>query len=142
MNCPRCNSKAKVKNGKINSLQRYKCKNCGYNYTVAFKSTAKHNRLKRIALTLYLEGMSSHKIANFLNISHVSVIKWVNKYGGRLHEIRNDAPVKFEKMVQTEPTEGYCIQLVEGKALTQISYSTSNINYDQVDQLSLLRFNY
>jgi transposase-like protein len=38
--CPRCQSKERVKNGHINGRQRYRCKNCKYDYTVEHKSTA------------------------------------------------------------------------------------------------------
>ncbi len=40
MNCPRCNSSNYKKNGIVGGRQRYKCYDCGYNYTVELKSTA------------------------------------------------------------------------------------------------------
>ena len=41
MKCPRCKSERNVKNVVIKGIQRYKCKDCHYNFTVEFKSTAK-----------------------------------------------------------------------------------------------------
>ncbi|WP_455708868.1 IS1/IS1595 family N-terminal zinc-binding domain-containing protein [Capnocytophaga canimorsus] len=35
MDCPIYKSKNKIKNGIIKGVQRYKCKDCGRNYTVA-----------------------------------------------------------------------------------------------------------
>ena len=55
MNCPKCNSSANVKSGKIKGRQRYTCKECGYHYSVEMKSTAKLKSLKRQALHMYLE---------------------------------------------------------------------------------------
>lgn len=34
MDCPKCKSIKKIKNGLLKSIQRYKCKDCGYNFTV------------------------------------------------------------------------------------------------------------
>ncbi len=54
MNCPKCNSSSHKKNGIVGGRQRYKCHDCGYNYTVELKSTAfstsVKNRLYNFAL--------------------------------------------------------------------------------------------
>ena len=34
MNCPRCQSNGKVKNGFVKGIQRFRCKECQYNYSV------------------------------------------------------------------------------------------------------------
>ncbi|WP_449390392.1 transposase-like zinc-binding domain-containing protein, partial [Elizabethkingia argenteiflava] len=34
MDCPKWHQSEKVKNGIVRNLQRYKCKNCGFNFTV------------------------------------------------------------------------------------------------------------
>jgi transposase-like protein len=133
MDCPRCKSPERVKNGKVNNLQRYKCKNCGFNFTVSIKSTIRDSRLKRFALTLYLEGLGFHTIGRILGVSHVAVIKWVNKFGNKLNEIRIELPVeikerdkgiikgndKIKKRVQG-------IELVEQENLTIIQLSINN----------------
>ena len=48
MNCPRCKSDNKIKAGFIKAAQRYKCKDCGYYFTVELKSTAKSISIKRL----------------------------------------------------------------------------------------------
>jgi len=98
MRCPKCKSNEKVKNGKIKGVQKYKCKKCNYNFTVTLKSTAKSYRVKRLALTLYLEGLGFHSIARVLKVSHVSVIKWIKKFGSQLDEIKNDNLVEIVEL--------------------------------------------
>lgn len=88
MNCPKCNSTSYSKNGVVNGLQRFKCKSCNYNFTVKQKSSSVDPNKKRIALILYLEGLKITTIAEMLEVSHVSVIKWIKKYGNNLNELR------------------------------------------------------
>jgi transposase len=128
MRCPKCKSNEKVKNGKIKGLQRYKCKKCNYNFTVTLKSTAKSNRVKRLALTLYLEGLGFHSIARVLKVSHVSVIKWIKKFGSQFDEIKNDNLVEIVEMDemhtyvrQKKTINGYGLLLIEKEGNTLIS---------------------
>jgi len=66
--------------------QRYKCHDCGYNYSVQLKSTASPDFVKRQALQLYLEGLGFRSIGRYLGVSHVSVYNWIKKFGQELEE--------------------------------------------------------
>jgi transposase-like protein len=78
--CPQCDSRIISKNGIIKERQRYKCKACGYNFTVdkIGKNIDSYYVIK--ALQLYIEGVSYREIERLLGISHVSVMNWVKKY--------------------------------------------------------------
>ncbi|OAV71818.1 Transposase [Bacteroidales bacterium Barb6] len=60
----------KDKSGFTKGRQRYKCKDCGYNYTVELKSTAKPDSIKKQALRLYLEGSGFRSIGTVCIIIH------------------------------------------------------------------------
>ena len=79
--CPKCDSQKTIKSGVLNDKQRYKCKSCGYHFTVnkIGKQIDKYYVTK--ALQLYLEGLTYREIERVLGVSHVSVINWVKKYG-------------------------------------------------------------
>lgn len=78
--CPNCQSPNHVKSGVIKQKQRYKCKDCGYHFTV-FKIGKKiDDYYVNKALQLYLEGLSYREIERILGVSHVSVLNWVKKY--------------------------------------------------------------
>ncbi|KAA6342012.1 hypothetical protein EZS27_010215 [termite gut metagenome] len=81
MNCPKCTCNTSVKSGLIKGKQRYKCKECGYNYTVELKSTAKPQSMKKQALHLYLEGLGFRSIGRLLGVSNVSVLNWIRSFG-------------------------------------------------------------
>ena len=82
MKCLKCFSVNVCKNGKMYNMQRYMCKDCGYNYTKGRNS--KDKSLRRFALELYLEGLGFRSIGRALKVSHVSVYNWIKKYGKSL----------------------------------------------------------
>lgn len=81
MNCTRCNSIEYRKDGFVKGVQRYKCRDCGYKYTVVIKSTGKPTSMKRQALQLYLEGLGFRSIGRYLGVSNVSVLNWIRSFG-------------------------------------------------------------
>jgi len=88
MKCLKCSSNNICKNGKMQGMQSYKCKDCGYNYTKGRNS--KDKSLKRFALELYLEGLGFRSIARLIKVSHVSVFNWIKQYGQSLELLQND----------------------------------------------------
>jgi transposase-like protein len=94
MKCPKCESEDNVKNGIVRNTQRYKCKECGCNFRLDYSQVIEKEKKRRFALSMYLEGLGFNSIARILNVSHVSVINWVKKYGSELSQIRNEKPVQ------------------------------------------------
>ncbi len=111
MYCKRCGSEKYVKAGKIAERQRYKCKNCGYHYTV--NSKGKDPGIKRLALEMYLEGNSFREISRILNVSDVSVIKWIRKFGKAI-EVLKRKDRKFD-VVEVEDVSKYIIDKNDDK---------------------------
>jgi transposase-like protein len=91
MNCPKCCCSDKVKSGKIKELQRYRCKSCGCNYTVAIKSSGYSDSYKQQALHLYLEGLGFRSIGRLLKVSNVSVLNWIRNFGNRVPELHSES---------------------------------------------------
>jgi transposase-like protein len=98
MNCPRCNSSTHKKNGIVGGRQRYKCSDCGYNYTVEIKSTAFSASVKRQALQLYLEELGFRSIGRFLGVSHVSIQRWIKKFGQELEALKSENEISIVEM--------------------------------------------
>jgi transposase-like protein len=78
--CPNCNSESYIKSGVVNDRQRYKCKDCGYFFTVNKLGKKIDDYYVNKALQLYLEGLTYREIERILGISHVSIMNWVKKY--------------------------------------------------------------
>ena len=79
MKCRKCNSGATVKNGFMAGAQRYKCKNCSFQFT---KETAhgKPVKDKILALVLYLSGLSMNMTAKIVGVSAQTVMRWIRLF--------------------------------------------------------------
>ncbi|NMM48384.1 IS1 family transposase [Marinigracilibium pacificum] len=89
MKCPRCASLKFVKDGFVNDRQRYQCKECHYHYSVRRKGK-KPSYLKRLALFLHLEGLGYRPIEELIDVSNVSIMKWMNSLSPELKPLKSD----------------------------------------------------
>lgn len=72
-NCPKCSSPQISKNGKIKGVQRYKCKECQYQFTRTIPRERPATD-KALALTLYLMGVSMNAIGRLIKVSTPAVL--------------------------------------------------------------------
>jgi transposase-like protein len=86
--CPKCKSEITVKHGIVKGKQRYTCKTCNYNFTVLKRGRELEKIYIIRALQLYLEGLGFRSISRIIGISHVTIIKWIKRYGSSLEIIR------------------------------------------------------
>ena len=129
MQCAKCQSENSVKNGIVNERQRYKCKVCGNNYTFDYSYFAEKEKKRRFGLSMYLEGLGFHSIGRLLNVSHVTVLNWVKKYGSELKQVRNPKPVRIIPLSELhtyvgakKTTDGFGLLLIENQENTLISF--------------------
>ena len=81
ISCKKCGSFLCIKNGFMNGLQRYRCKDCRYNFTLT-RPRGHPPALKALAILLYgMAGVSITTIAKIVGVSHVAVYKWVKAAG-------------------------------------------------------------
>ncbi len=66
--CPKCESKEATKSGQAGGRQRFRCKNCGYHFTVAKVGREVNTFYVVKALQLYLEGLSYREIERLLGV--------------------------------------------------------------------------
>ena len=85
MECKHCGSEKYCKNGYTGGFQRYNCKNCKRNWTLR-KGKEYSVDMRFQALKLYLEGLGFRSIGRILNVSNVTVLKWVKSMGEKLFQ--------------------------------------------------------
>ena len=77
--CPRCQHTHFVKNGFVNEKQRYKCKNCHYQFTRA-TPRGKPQAHKTLAVLLYCHGLSMNAISKLLGSHVTTVLQWIRTF--------------------------------------------------------------
>ena len=80
MGCPRCQQTHFVKNGFVNQKQRYKCKECNYQWT---EKTHRGRPIadQALAVFLYCHGPSMNAIAKILRASPSTILRWIRHFG-------------------------------------------------------------
>jgi len=101
--CKRCNSKKIIKNGFVREVQRYRCKECECNFITSDDRKKKENEPKKaLAIMLYGLGRCSFRmIGRILNVSYVSVLKWIKSMTNSIPEpevSENVIDVEFDEM--------------------------------------------
>ena len=82
MNCPRCQHPHFVKNGHIDERQRYKCKDCDYQWIENPIYTGRPLAEKALAVFLYCHGLSMNAIAKMLQASPSTILDWIRNFAG------------------------------------------------------------
>lgn len=88
--CPKCTSADFVKAGIVAERQRYKCKICNYYFTVAERGASLEK--KRLAIHLYIEGLSIRRISRILDVSDTAIRKWLIPLKDELDILRKNTP--------------------------------------------------
>lgn len=77
--CIKCGGIKTVKNGLVFGRQRYKCTNCGYQFTKEAPA-GKPIYLKLICHSLFMSGFSMREIAKIVGVTAQSVSRWIKKW--------------------------------------------------------------
>ena len=83
--CKKCGSTHVVKAGKINGNQRYKCKDCDCQFQPN-RRKGKAESTKRLAVLLYLCGLSMRTIAKIVKTDVHAVYRWIRKFAEENYE--------------------------------------------------------
>ena len=81
--CKNCKSVKVVKSGKVRGKQRYKCKECGYNFVIGDERTNERIvALKALCVLLYSLGKGSYNMMGKLFGRNRSLIyRWIREAG-------------------------------------------------------------
>ncbi len=83
--CKKCGSTQVVKAGKINGNQRYKCKACNCQFQPN-RRKGKPESTKRLAVLLYLCGLSMRTIAKIVRTDLHAVYRWIKRFAEENYE--------------------------------------------------------
>ena len=132
IHCKKCASERFVKCGHMDGHQRYKCKDCGMQFTLRPRRGV-DPIAKGLAVFLYSHcGLSMSKIAQLFTVSVVAVLKWIRKAANdlpkdkasfksaeviMLDEIWHFVNGKKRRYGSGEPLMGYPVALSDGQSV-------------------------
>ena len=93
MDCPKCKSSQKKKNGFRRGKQSFRCKNCGCQYVAHPSSRAYSQQIKQTCIEMYLNGMGIKGISRVTKISHVTILNWIQAAGESLSDEPQDEEI-------------------------------------------------
>ena len=99
MECKNCKSEKVVKSGKVRGKQRYKCKECGYNFVIGDERTSeKIAALKALCVLFYSLGKGSYNmLGKLFNRNRSLIYRWIREAG-----INTDEPTIDGEITQIE----------------------------------------
>jgi transposase len=88
MECKQCGKGHIVRNGRVRGKQRYRCKDCGYNFIEGDARVKRDTAIKRaFAVILYSLGKASYAfIARLFGVTPPAVQKWLEPEPARLRD--------------------------------------------------------
>ena len=90
--CKKCHSTNYVRSGHTRGHQRFKCKECGCQFTPT-RPRGINPALKSFAIVLYAYcGISMGKIARLYKVSTVAVLKWIRAAALEIKPAHSVAP--------------------------------------------------
>lgn len=128
LSCKKCQSEKYIKSGHTRGLQRYKCKECGAQFTNT-KHRGVNPALKSLAIVLYAYcGLSMGKIGRLFKVSTVAVLKWIRTAALKVEPLNpvSDSDIvmidevwhfvngKKTKFGSGEPLTGFRVALSDG----------------------------
>ena len=104
-NCQYCGSdkivKAGLRKNQNGNIQKYLCRECGHYFTInlGFEKMKATPQVVTSAMQLYFTGESLRNVQKFLKlqgvtVSHVAVLKWIQKYVRLNEELRREHKTK------------------------------------------------
>lgn len=92
--CPKCQSTDTVKNGMVRRAQRFKCKNCKYNFVLTDKRTSKELTIMKAISTLVnaIEDVPYDELEELLDRDRSQLHRW-----NKASEMRERRPKRLDR---------------------------------------------
>ncbi len=93
MKCSNCGSESVWKNGHHHGRQRFKCKDCGYQFTV--ESRGRGMEFRMLTYLLYTCGFSLRTVGKLLSVSHKAVHDWLKERHAEQRSVTKEIEGEF-----------------------------------------------
>jgi len=97
--CKKCASESVVRAGMVKGNQRYKCKLCGCQFQPN-KNKGRPEGIKRLAILLYLLGLSMRTISKVVRTDLHAVYRWIRDFAENQYE--KPEPLSSEVIIELD----------------------------------------
>jgi len=104
MKCKKCTSLNTVKYGNINGNQRYKCTDCNCQFQPN-RNRGRPESTKRLAILLYLSGLSMRTISKVVHTDLHAVYRWIRIFAEENYEKPEPEPEPASDAIVVELDE-------------------------------------
>jgi insertion element IS1 protein InsB len=84
LKCPECGGTQIRKNGHRQSKQNYICVDCKRQFLDQYEVRGYSEDVKQLCLKMYVNGMGVRGISRVTEISHVTILNWIEQVGEKL----------------------------------------------------------
>jgi len=105
--CPNCKSDKQVKSGFVRDKQRYKCKDCGCNFTLNDNRRKYDNKIRNLAVRMYLNNCGFRRISSVLEVPLSTCFLWIKNAGKIVDEMVKDKKERIDSIEILEMDELY-----------------------------------
>src|SRR4028118_710270 len=81
LQCPDCGGRHMSKNGHRQAKQNYICVDCKRQFLDPYEVRGYSDDVKRLCLQMYVNGMGVRGISRVTEISHVTILNWIEQAG-------------------------------------------------------------
>ena len=92
--CKKCGHSKLIKNGLVLGKQRYRCKECNFNFRIGDKREKYSDKEKMRVIELYLENCGIRSIERITGIYNNLISHWIKKFSSI---IKNNINMPFPK---------------------------------------------
>jgi IS1 family transposase/transposase-like protein len=105
MKCPDCGGTHIRKNGHRQAKQNYICVDCKRQFLDEYTPRGYSDDVKRLCLKMYVNGMGVRGISRVTEISHVTILNWIEQTGENLPD--SDDPKQIPQVGELDELETF-----------------------------------
>ena len=139
--CKECGGGKYVKNGFVEKIQRYKCKECGYNFIEGDKRIKYSSRDRLKVIKLYLENCGIRTIERVTGIRNSQISKWIESAAACIKRELKESQSKVQNIQDIEVMEldELCTFIKKDQRTEESMSSYGLLLIDQQIKLLILR---
>ena len=141
LSCKDCQGNRIIKNGFIEDVQRYRCKQCGYNFVEGDKRIKYGSKDHLKVIKLYLENCGIRTIERLTGIRNSQISKWIEHTAAyiRIQLRTSESKIKTIQDIEIMELDELCTFVKKDRRTEESTSSYGLLLIDQQIKLLILK---